>query len=1266
MQRLLRSYVSVFTTLVVTGFLGTPAFAEVPDGWNRAGYANPKFGADFSTSQKRAMSPESGRLLVRAMYELETNQDSGILNQFIGLPRTQMVQARLHLEHQLNTNDSLSEAVKNRLLFQFDRTVGATAVGVLGDTFTIDDTAIDIQSMSLADQNYLVALNKGDVKAAADLRTEIIGSRVLELTADGFTYDEALNFSNTEFALTTDFIASSASIPTQTLGETVLLSLSQQGIPAGDATKLTVGLVGLSTDAEGLGEALTQSNSRFDLPEFEGVIDGYGVSPLKTGGSGGLKGWMKKLSDHWAEMRESNMVVSSIISSESVASVDEEASEVEMEADAKDKLSPLERVTLRQIQEMERVSATATNEKYLNLGEFSEVEDEAPVEAVSANDGYADWAERIQLEETDLIYATLARWLGGIFVEIREAYTANGKFNESFTSSGLSNPGTPTASYYSLTIITYIVIVIATYLASIYFVYGLYKGAEEGTFFGRQHDTSMTLGRMVISLAGNVPIPNLLGLTPVQVFLIVSMLFSLAIAGAAASFLTEKMVTMPMVTPIEKRNTSFVSSILKSQICMAAIANNGMLRKSEESDAYFKSTYNYNGVITKESYNPEIDESLLGKLRAWLSGTDKYKEMISMDEIRHVYEDLSLNKSTDKLARYRFGAEGRCGTFYVREGLLAKPIQIEDENPNKNRGVGSGGVAESLAKVDFNNEYVSSWINKVNNSRDKAIALAIVDLIRDLGVLAKSAVVAESDNDGGLSLAKEVLRGAYPIENNYYEKIRGELTKILETNPNPSDEAIASAVRRLGMGSLGAIYWFIEHKQQQITKFYDFSVKTGGASSMSTLASNDDGKASSFFNPSSFDVQSQIALLHGLVDEIIGDPGIVRAKRIINAAAVNNSIAEPGDADLLTNWLIQDDWAADADNFNVSPIERVRHFGNSVQVGMFAAGASLNALESFVAGMKDEVNDEDSWLGSLPGMKFALGFFSNLLKRSIDMIASVANPLFLAAFIASNVIPAMPFIMFTAAVVGLLVRYYSMLVAAPVWWMQKMHLGGGDLTGHSSVGWSLYFQMMLHAPLIVIGFIGGMSLNWVAGHFVNITFMPSQALQAMGGFNPTMYIGQVMVYSGLQVWVCYKSFSLTWEIPSIINSIIGQQFGAPGADENEGRQSIAAIVGQGTGGVGGALLTPGGGKPVDNPKANKETSEKDVTDEPDQPSSSNAGKDPKTDSPVDSKSSGNLPAVAGSQPGSSMNSGKDSGAGGNAGTSGGADKGRESAGKDAD
>lgn len=1225
------------------------ANATLSDDWRPVGYDKPLFGADFDESEKRLMAPGTGKLLIKAVYDLETNQDSGVIGQFIGLPRPQMVQARLHLEHELKLNNKLSDETRNRILFQFDRTIGATAQGVVGDTFTLDNTAVNISAMPPKDQSYLLALTRGDVLTAAGLRNEIIGSRVLDLTSGGYSYDDALDFANTEFALTNDLIASAADIPVHTISETTLLSLSDQGIPTSDAPKIAYDLGKLSANTKGIGSAMSQREARFELPQVDGYFDGYGLADFQPGQSGGLDGWIDKLSNHWAEMRESNMVVSSLAPADSSGNADNEDVSEQDTSKKPRELTPTEKNTALQVNVVKEIMAESTDESRLFLREFSEADRQSVSSDIQVDKGYAEWVDSIKLEDTDLIYGTLVRWLGGIFVEIREAYTSNGKFNESFTTSGLSTSGTPTASYYSLTIITYIVLVIATYLASIYFVYGLYKGAEEGTFFGRNHDTSLTFGRMFISLAGNIPIPNLLGLTPVQVFLIVSMLFSLAIAGAAATFLTKKMVSIPMVTPIEKRNTSFVSSILKSQICMASIASHGMLRESEEDSAYFKSTFNYNTVIKEEDYTPSFDDSLIGKFRNWLNGSKKYKEQIDMDEIRHVYEDLGLNKFTDKLARYRFGAEGRCGTFYVREGVLTTPILIEGEDaPLPSEASPDQSISD--VKLDFNTDHVSKWIGRVSNQRDQAMALAINDLIEELGVLARNAVEAQSDDDGGLSLAKEVLRGSYSIEQNYYKKLRADLTQILQSSPNPSDKAIVNAVRRLGMGSLGAIYWFIEHKAQQVSKFYDFSAKSGGAASMSTLASSDVGKASSFFNATSFEIQTQITLLQGLVDEIIGDPGIVRAKRLINAAAVNNSIAEPGDSDLLVNWLIQEDWAADADNFNVSPIERVRHFGNSVQTGMLAAGASLIALESFMVGMKEQVGD-DGFFGNIPGIKFALAFAQNVLKRMIDMIANVANPLFYAAFIASNVIPAMPFIMFTAAIVGLLVRYYSMLVAAPVWWMQKMHLGGGDLTGHASVGWSYYFQMMLHAPLIVIGFIGGLGLNWVAGHFVNITFMPGQALQAMGGYNPTMYIGQVMVYSGLQVWVCYKSFSLTWEIPALLNSMIGQAFGSPGSDENEGRQSIAAIVGQGTGGVGGSLVTPRFEQPPgDIPE--KSAPDKETAT----PSKTNVGKEPKQDSIA--PSSGGMPAIVGSQSGSGINSGKDSGAGGNAGTSGGSDKGK--------
>ena len=103
---------------------------------------------------------------------------------------------------------------------------------------------------------------------------------------------------------------------------------------------------------------------------------------------------------------------------------------------------------------------------------------------------------------------------------------------------------------------------------------------------------------------------------------------------------------------------------------------------------------------------------------------------------------------------------------------------------------------------------------------------------------------------------------------------------------------------------------------------------------------------------------------------------------------------------------------------------------------------------------------------------------------------------------------------------------------------------------------------------------------------VNVTFLAGDGPERMPKvLTLPGYVGDVLIYSGLQLFVCYKSFHLTWEVPNFIMSLIGQQSGSD-LGENEGKTMAMGIAQQSGMGAAGAAMTAVGGdnKPSEDPK----------------------------------------------------------------------------------
>jgi conjugal transfer/type IV secretion protein DotA/TraY len=340
------------------------------------------------------------------------------------------------------------------------------------------------------------------------------------------------------------------------------------------------------------------------------------------------------------------------------------------------------------------------------------------------------------------------------------------------------------------------------------------------------------------------------------------------------------------------------------------------------------------------------------------------------------------------------------------------------------------------------------------------------------------------------------------------------------------------------------------------------------------------------------------------IDASIGPTGIRFAAQALQAVAdgatvVSFSVGQ-GIADAATALILQPSILADINNFNVSPIERVRHLGVTVTNGFLAANTMIAVAKAFADGGSEATKhgDPTGFMAVVVGLLKGLVSF---LESFLMLLMEISGPLLAGAFVCANIIPAMPYIMLLVAAIGYAIYVVEALVGVNLWSFSVGNPDGHDVWGRGGQGWGTILTLALRPLLIVIGFFIGIAFNWIFGHWINATIVPSFQMQNSNTMwvlgNLSQFAGLLVVFSGLHLFSAWKGFSLSWELPNAILRWLGiqdhQDLGEREAKENA--LAVAMPVGGGAArslekNVAGLAKKMNSGKDGENKKGGKENS----------------------------------------------------------------------------
>ena len=241
------------------------------------------------------------------------------------------------------------------------------------------------------------------------------------------------------------------------------------------------------------------------------------------------------------------------------------------------------------------------------------------------------------------------------------------------------------------------------------------------------------------------------------------------------------------------------------------------------------------------------------------------------------------------------------------------------------------------------------------------------------------------------------------------------------------------------------------------------------------------------------------------------------------------------------------------DNPNLDPMARITAGGHSIVNGAliaFGVGAAATA-GSLVAGD----NPTGNLLGGVSKLLFVIA--------SIGLVAGV---------MLAYVLPLMPFVYFSFAVIGWVLEIFEAIVAMPLWALAHLRIDGDGMPGAAAIGgYQLLLMILLRPTMIVIGLIGGYIIFGAAMYYFTTLFNSAVSItrdELVGG--ETRFMG-VMVYTLIYVFLAYNlalmCFKMIDDVPKGIMRWMGasvQPFSDSRGDPIQGSREI--IIGTVAGG----------------------------------------------------------------------------------------------------
>jgi hypothetical protein len=262
-------------------------------------------------------------------------------------------------------------------------------------------------------------------------------------------------------------------------------------------------------------------------------------------------------------------------------------------------------------------------------------------------------------------------------------------------------------------------------------------------------------------------------------------------------------------------------------------------------------------------------------------------------------------------------------------------------------------------------------------------------------------------------------------------------------------------------------------------------------------------------------------------------------------------------------------------------------------------------LEYAAADAADNVSKETligPWLGTVPGA-VASGLKGMLAALSI-LVTALAEMMIITGLMMEIVLPMMQYMMWMAAIAGLMVFAVEAVVGASFWAFSHVRADGQDLINQQqSYGYSILTNAIFRPLLTVVGLVFSSVIMAVMAQFVDETFALAFSNSGVGGlYDPFAIVALFLLLFYIHYQVAVRALRTITLLPDAILKWIGSGVSASSYGELMGeehgnnymglfmRHSSGNIRSAGRAGVNAATAGGKGGsdQPAPNPDAPKE------------------------------------------------------------------------------
>jgi len=366
-----------------------------------------------------------------------------------------------------------------------------------------------------------------------------------------------------------------------------------------------------------------------------------------------------------------------------------------------------------------------------------------------------------------------------------------------------------------------------------------------------------------------------------------------------------------------------------------------------------------------------------------------------------------------------------------------------------------------------------------------------------------------------------------------YEAIIKDINKAAVEHKRQLSDTIAAA-KDQGFGALGTWYWTMGNFNEAANEIY--------TDSLSFIP----GDYDKIRENSLSDMDGYMGRLKGIEDE----DKRKEMSRLAGSTEVSSQLAV---------------WFKSFDVFDPAykeitdgdPVANLQNYGHDI-IGAVIATGTLYILARGTAGAA-EGGVAHGYISKVPFLSTAANTvaagFKSLLEAVGPLVFFIIVPIFMLGMTLAFYLPAVPFILWTMALIGWLMLVIESLIAAPLWAAAHAVPEGEGMSGqHGKQGYMLFLNVLMRPPLMVFGFFISVILMQAIGNFIGDSFgVFASGMNANFLQGPITFFTMMFVVGGIIVVAAHKVFGLVTWLPDNVMRWVGQQVQNLGEGNDEQR-----------------------------------------------------------------------------------------------------------------